>query len=67
MPNMVGKNLWVLPTEGYGLWVTADLWVIVRNSPQTKSVYGSSYGLRGVMGYEGYGLRGVRLYSKHAE
>ena len=31
-------------------------------SPPTKLVDGRGYGLKGVMGYQKYGLRGVRLY-----
>jgi len=42
------KNLWVM--------VNADLWVMVS---RTKSV---GYGIKGVMGYQRYRLRGVRLY-----
>jgi hypothetical protein len=34
-----------LCTEGYGLWVIADLWVMVCNSLQTKLVDSSSYGI----------------------
>lgn len=44
------KNLWVM--------VNADLWVMVS---RTKSV-GGGYGIKGVMGYQRYRLRGVRLY-----
>jgi hypothetical protein len=47
--------------NAYGLWVIADLWVMGRNFPQTNSVDKIFYGVCGVMGYEGYGLRGVRL------
>jgi len=44
------KTLWVM--------VNADLWVMVS---RTKSV-GGGYGIKGVMGYQRYRLRGVRLY-----
>jgi hypothetical protein len=38
------------------------LWVMGRNSLGTRSVPTKRYGLSRVMGYEGYGLRGIRLY-----
>ena len=60
-PN-IGQNLWVLAEDPYGLWVIADLWVMGRNFLQTNLVDKIFYGVSGVMGYEGYGLRGVRLY-----
>ena len=46
---------------GYGVLI-ADLWVMVCISPPTKLVDGRGYGLKGVMGFQKYGLRGVRLY-----
>lgn len=55
-------NLWVLPAEGYGLWVIMDVWVMVCNSLRTELVDGSRYGIQEVMGYQEYGLQGVRLY-----
>ena len=60
-PN-IGQNLWVLAENAYGLWVIADLWVMGRNFPQTNLVDKFFYGVCGVMGFERYGLRGVRLY-----
>ena len=51
-----GSNLWVFPAGGYGLWVMADLWVMVCISPPTKSVDWLSYGVLQVMGFHRYGL-----------
>ena len=36
--------------------------ILVCNSMPTKLVTGRGYGIKGVMGYQEYGLRGVRLY-----
>ena len=38
------------------------LWVMDWNSLRTKLVAPKTYGLSWIMGYEGYGLRGIRLY-----
>jgi hypothetical protein len=59
--SKLGQNLWVLAENAYGLWVIADLWVMGRKFLQTNLVDKFFYGVRGVMGFEGYGLRGVRL------
>jgi len=40
----------------------ADVWVIARFSPPTKLVDQKTYGVSRSMGYQGYGLRGLRLY-----
>ena len=55
------QNPYMTP-KPYGLWVTADLWVMGCKSPRTNSGDRIFYGLWRVMGYEVYGLRGVRLY-----
>jgi hypothetical protein len=47
----------------YGLWSITEVWVIDRNLLQTKLVTRKIYGLLEIMGYEGYGLRGLRLYT----
>jgi len=39
-----------------------DLWVICALPLHTKSVTKNIYGIRGSMGFQGYGLRGLRLY-----
>ena len=49
----------------YGLWVMGELWVMGPISPQTKSVTQKMYGLWGGMGYESYGLGGIRLYAHY--
>ena len=61
----IQSKLWVLPAKGYGLWGIEDLWVMVCISQPTKLVDGQGYGLKGVMGYQKYGLRGVRLHTQH--
>jgi hypothetical protein len=48
--------------RGYGVWGITELWVIVHNFPPTDVVELPGYGVSEVMGYSGYGLRGVRLY-----
>ena len=48
--------------EGYALSLIADLCLIVCNFPPTELVDRWSYALQGVMPYERYALRGVRLY-----
>ena len=48
---------------GYGLLRYYILWVMVCISLRTNSVDSKRYGLYGGMGYEGYGLRGSRLYT----
>ena len=57
------RNVWVLPSKDYGLWSMRKLWVMGLKSLQTNLVSQKSYGLRGIMGYEGYGLRGSWLYT----
>ena len=59
-PN-IDQNLWVFAKDAYGLWVIADLWVMGHDFPQTNLVDKIFYGIWGVMGYQRYGLRGVRL------
>ena len=57
------SKVWVIYPQkgmGYGLWVM-NLYL-----PHTNSGYGKSYGLWGSMVYEGYGLRGSRLYCIHS-
>jgi hypothetical protein len=47
----MGQNLWVLAEDAYGLWVIADLWVIVREP---------TWWIDFSMGYEGlWVMRGM--------
>ena len=40
----------------------ADVWVIAQFSLPTKLVDQKNYGVPCIMGYLGYGIRGLRLY-----
>ena len=44
----------VLLAEGYGLWVIADLWVMVCKYLRTELVDQKCYGISGFVGYLGW-------------
>ena len=58
-PSLHNQKTWVTHTKiamGMG-------WVMVHNFPPTKLVARSGYELKGVMGCQEYGIRGVLLYT----
>ena len=61
-PWICYQNYGFLGLKRYGLWVMRGLWVFGSILLGTVPVPAQRYGLLRVMGYEGYGLGGVRLY-----
>ncbi len=62
LTEIVLVYVWVPGRKQYGLRGMRDLWVICALPLHTKSVTKKFYGIRGSMGFQGYGLGGLRLY-----